>query len=90
MISASDRENAVMLIDEAVHSGARRCKACEEIGIKERTYYRWTKQNQEKGSFEDLRPIAEHPEPVNKLTPQERQEIIDIASSPEYSSMPPC
>ena len=90
MIRASDRENAVMLIDEAVHSGARRCKACEEIGIKERTYYRWTKQNQEKGSFEDLRPIAEHPEPVNKLTPQERQEIIDIASSPEYSSMPPC
>ena len=44
MISASDRENAVMLIDEAVHSRARRCKACEEIGIKERTYYRWTKQ----------------------------------------------
>ena len=90
MISASDCENAVMLIDEAVHSGARRCKACEEIGIKERTYYRWTKQNQEKGSFEDLRPTAERPEPVNKLTPQERQEISDIVSSPEYSSMPPC
>ena len=90
MISASDRENAVMLIDEAVDSGARRCKACDEIGIKERTYYRWTKLNKEKGSFEDLRPTAEHPEPVNKLTPEERQQIIDVAASPEYSSMPPC
>jgi putative transposase len=41
MISASDRENAVMLIEEAAESGATCDKACELLGITERTYYRW-------------------------------------------------
>ena len=40
MISTSDRENAVMLIDEAVSSGASLTKACKELGVDERTYYR--------------------------------------------------
>ena len=67
MISASDRENAVMLIDEAVSSGARLKAACEEIGINERTYYRWIKLNKEAGSYGDLRPKTDRPAPVNKL-----------------------
>ena len=33
MISASDRENAVLLIDEAMKSGASCKKACERLGI---------------------------------------------------------
>ncbi|WP_159309433.1 hypothetical protein [Spiribacter roseus] len=41
MISASDREQAVTLIDEARSAGARLGRACEEIGIDRRTYYRW-------------------------------------------------
>ena len=41
MISAPDRENAVLLINEAVASGASRKKACERLGITERTFYRW-------------------------------------------------
>ena len=41
MISASDRENAVLLIDEAIKSGASCKKACERLGITERTFYRW-------------------------------------------------
>lgn len=43
MISASDRENAVLLIDEAIKSGASCKKACERLGITERTFYRWKK-----------------------------------------------
>ena len=35
MISASDRENAVQLIEEAVESGASCEKACEKLGITE-------------------------------------------------------
>ena len=35
MISASDRENAIMLIDEAVSSGASLSKACKELGVNE-------------------------------------------------------
>jgi putative transposase len=45
MISASDRGKAIELIDEAVISGARLFKACNELGITERTYYRWIKLN---------------------------------------------
>ena len=40
-ISASDRSEAVTLIDEAVNDGARLCKACKVLNITERTYYRW-------------------------------------------------
>lgn len=38
MISASDRENAVLLINEAIKSGASCKKACERLGITERTF----------------------------------------------------
>ena len=41
MISAADREKAVELIDEAVSNGASCKKACERLGLTERTYYRW-------------------------------------------------
>ncbi len=44
MISASDRENAVLLIDEAIKSGASCKKACERLEITERTFYRWKKR----------------------------------------------
>ena len=44
MISTSDRENAVLLIDEAIKSGASCKKACERLGITERTFYRWKKR----------------------------------------------
>lgn len=40
MISASDRENAVLLINEAIKLGASCKKACERLGITERTFYR--------------------------------------------------
>ena len=40
MISAPDRENAIQLIEEAVITGASCKKACERLGITERTYYR--------------------------------------------------
>ena len=53
MISASDRENAVQLIEEAVESGASCEKACEKLGITERTYYRWKKRKGETQSYED-------------------------------------
>ena len=38
MISASDRENAVLLINEAIASGASCKKACYRLGITERTF----------------------------------------------------
>ena len=37
MISTPDRHNAALLIDKAVTAGARRAKACAELGISDRT-----------------------------------------------------
>jgi putative transposase len=90
MISASDRENAVMLIEEAADSGATCGKACELLGITERTYYRWKNLKKTTDSYADGRPDAVRPEPANKVTPEERSRIIDICNSPEYASKPPC
>ena len=56
MISASDRENAVLLIDEAIKSGASCKKACERLGITERTFYRWKKRKADTDSYEDGLP----------------------------------
>ena len=86
MISASDRKQAVELIEEAVDQGARRYRACEEMGITVRTLQRWTRDG---GVKTDGRPGAKRAEPKNKLTPQERQTIVDTANSPQYKSLPP-
>jgi putative transposase len=90
MISASDRESAVMLIEEAVEAGASCARACERLGITERTYYRWRNRKQTTDSYEDGRPTAVRPAPANKVSREERQQIIDTCNSPEYASMPPC
>ena len=66
MISASDRENAVLLINEAIKSGASCKKACERLGITERTFYRWKQRKADTDSYEDGRPHADHSNPANK------------------------
>lgn len=90
MISVSDRENAVQLIEDAVDAGASCKKACERLGITERTYYRWKNRKTKTDSYEDGRPTAIHPEPANKVPQETRHQIIDTCNSPEYASMPPC
>ncbi|MBN2981575.1 transposase [Cohnella algarum] len=63
MISASDREHALTLIQEAVAAGAREAAACRELGLTQRTLQRWRKQ----GGTVDGRPHANRPTPANKL-----------------------
>lgn len=86
MISASDRENAVKLIEEAMDQGASRSKACERLGIPERTFYRWKNLKVNTGSYEDTRSAADHSRPANRIP----KKVIDICNDPEYASMPPC
>lgn len=90
MISASDRSKAIELIDEAVESGARLFRACEELGINKRTYRRWVSKLKGTGTAADSRPISVHPEPANKLTKEERKKILETVNSEEYKDMPPC
>ena len=90
MISASDRENAVLLINEAIKSGASCKKACERLGITERTFYRWKQRKADTDSYEDGRPHADHSNSANKIPAEIRLEIINICNRPEYASMAPC
>ena len=80
MISASDRENAVLLINEAIKSGASCKKACERLGITERTFYRWKQRKADTDSYEDGRPHADHSNPANKIPAEIRREIINICN----------
>ncbi len=86
MILAQDRNRAVSLIDAAVANGAALYKACREMGIVERTHQRWTEDG---GVKVDGRPGAVRPAPLNKLSDEERSEIINVMTSEDYKSLPP-
>jgi putative transposase len=86
MISDSDRVTAVELINEARASGCRLKPACDELNISPRTYQRWTKEDDIK---RDQRPLIVRPTPKNKLTEEERKELIEVVNSPEYADLPP-
>ena len=90
MISAADREKAVDLIDEAISNGASCQKACERLGLTERTYYRWKRRKIKTDSYEDGRPNADHSNPRNKLPTEAMHQIIEICNQPEYGSKAPC
>lgn len=87
MISASDRQRAVELIAEAVSAGARQRLACCELGLTERTLQRWKDGTGAVRS--DARPSAERPVPANKLSEEERAEVLRIVNEPRFASLPP-
>ncbi len=74
------------MIDNAVTSGARKEKACEEIGLSIRTLQRWQEGGEIIG---DKRPIADRPQPPNKLTEEEQQAILAISNQEEYANLGP-
>ena len=84
LIPPEDRKLAISLICEACAAGARRHKACEILEISLRTLERWEVSNGEI----DKRSISIKI-PGNKLTQEEREQIIKIANSKEYSDYPP-
>ena len=86
LISDSDRVTAVELINEARENGARLEPACDELNISVRTYQRWTKDGEVK---KDQRPLIDRPIPKNKLSDEEREEIIRMVNSPEYANLAP-
>lgn len=77
----------IELVDEAYANGARKAKACKLLGISQRTLQRWCEGDVVKL---DGRGLAKRKnEPHNKLTDSERQQVIDIANSPEFADQPP-
>lgn len=86
MISASDRQLAITLIQEAVQAGARAILACKELGLTQRTLQRWRRIDSPQ---EDQRPHAKRQSPANKLSVSEQQQIIEVIHHPEFKSLPP-
>ena len=86
MTSTPERQAIITLIQQANADGARLVRACSEADICLRTYRRWVQA----GAVQhDKRPMAVKPAPPNKLSPQERADIIDICNSTAYSQLPP-
>ncbi|WP_448546453.1 hypothetical protein [Thalassotalea fusca] len=86
MTSTDERQTLITLIQAAWQNGCRLEQACNEAEIDLRTYRRWYRNGK---ILEDKRPISLRPAPVNRLTEQERQTIIDISNQPEYANLPP-
>lgn len=74
----------VDLIEKAIESGARLKKAAATMGISARTIIRW----RQKGGGQDQRkgPLTA---PANKLSEQERQQILDISNSAPFRDLSP-
>lgn len=87
MISTPDRQDACRLINEAVISGARKHRACAEIGITLRTFERW--QHEDGSVRADRRPGARRPVPANKLSAKERKAALAAMNEPRFARLPP-
>jgi transposase InsO family protein len=72
------------LLTEATDAGARLEKACEMIDLSVRTAQRW--RSQEIGEDRRRGPLTP---PANKLSPEEREEILEVVNLPEYRDLPP-
>jgi putative transposase len=82
-VSAKDRAECIILIDEAIHGGARKLKACEILDLQIRTVERWETRP------EDARRGPNN-KPANALSDVERVLVIETANSPKFANLPPC
>jgi len=72
------------LIDKSVESGARLKKAVAIMGLSARTIIRW--RHQDGGQDHRKGPSAA---PANKLSEQERQQILDMSNSAPFRDLSP-
>ena len=86
MTPLPERKVTIELIQQACRDGARLPKACEIAGIALRTYRRWLSGGE---VHADKRPESERPVPFNKLSDEERDNIVDVCNQPVYASQPP-
>jgi putative transposase len=72
------------LVADAVERGARRARACAELGLRVRTLQRWERED----AFGDRR-AGPRRAPGNRLDAQERARIVETVTSPEYRDLSP-
>ncbi len=85
MIALPERQQIVQWVEEASTAGARAHKACELLGIAPRTLQRWQQCGE---LLDDARRTRCHV-PANKLSDQEREQIITVANRKEFAHLPP-
>jgi putative transposase len=74
---------AIESIQIAIDSGARQQRSCEVVGISSRTLQNWRA-----AGINDRRKTARKI-PMNRLSEQERDAIIDVCNSDEFKSQAP-
>lgn len=77
----------ITLIEKACTAGARLAKACKVVGLSPRTVQRYRQEGQIKTDGRKAAAIGRVP--VNRLSEDERAEILAIANQPEYAHLPP-
>jgi transposase InsO family protein len=77
----------ITLLDAACRDGARLSQACKVLAISVRTLQRWREDGGVKG--DGRQAAGARREPANKLSPHERQRILNIANTPEFAAMAP-
>lgn len=83
MISSEDKQKTLTLISEACKAGARKHLAAELLGLTLRTLQRWGKTGTS-DKRKDSRAV-----PANKLSGEDRRQIIKILESPEFAGLNP-
>ena len=83
-MNATNRENVLRLVKETVVDGATQMQACEMLGVTPKSVQRW----RERSNLQDQRrgPITS---PAHKLTLEERQKLIAIATNAEFIDVSP-
>lgn len=85
MTTFEERKQVIVLLNESITAGVRQAKACEVLGLSERTLQRW----QVGGTVCcDQRPLRDY-QPPHKLTEIERIEVLAAANSDEFGHLPP-
>lgn len=85
MTGHEERKQVIALLKESTTAGTRRTKACEVMGLNERTLQRW----QAGGAVRcDQRPLHVY-QPPNKLTESERAVVLAVTNSDEFGHLPP-
>ena len=72
------------LVNDAVAAGARRERACLQVGLAERSMQRWRGAD-----VGDDRRAGPRTTMANALSPAERAHVLEVVNSPEYRDLPP-
>jgi transposase InsO family protein len=89
MTTLQQRQTVLTLINEACQSGARRHKACRQIGLTVRTLQRWQQVSRQAGDRR-TRALRRAPDTThNQLSPEERAQVLEVVNSAPFKNLPP-